>query len=119
LTDAERYELVEVPWNEHTRHYPGSQADHLQRVVIHLPKVPVELRQQWLQTVLSFTYDHDLQRGLMALLPSLSGNDRRQAADALVGLIHSRGRFVYVAITWSSGACDGASDGFPLLRVAS
>jgi putative DNA-invertase from lambdoid prophage Rac len=36
-----------------------------------------------------------------------------------MGLIHSRGRVDYVAITSSSGACDGASVGFPLLRAAS
>jgi hypothetical protein len=34
-------------------------------------------------------------------------------------LIYSRGRVDYVAITSSSGACDGASVGFQLLRAAS
>jgi hypothetical protein len=63
LTDAERYEVVEVPLLEHTRHDPRWQADHLQHVATHLPKVPVELRQRWLQTVLTFTEDYDLQRG--------------------------------------------------------
>jgi hypothetical protein len=37
----------------------------------------------------------------------------------VVGLIYSRGRVDYVAITSSSGACDGASVGSPLLRAAS
>jgi hypothetical protein len=37
----------------------------------------------------------------------------------LLGLIYSRGRVDYVAITSSSGACDGASVGFQLLRAAS
>jgi hypothetical protein len=101
LTDAERYEVVEVPWSERTRHNPRSQADHLQRVVTHLPKVPVELRQQWLQTVLTFTEDYDLQRGLMALLPSLSGKDYRQAADALVASMIRKGRSYTSEIRWS------------------
>jgi hypothetical protein len=101
LTDAERYEVVEVPWNEYTRHNPRSQADHLQHVVTHLPKVPVELRQQWLQTVLTFTEDHDLQCGLMALLPSLSGKDYQQAADALVASVIRKGRFYTIETRWN------------------
>jgi hypothetical protein len=101
LTDAERYEMVEVPWNEHTRHDPRFQAEHLQHVVTHLPKVPVELRQRWLQTVLTFTEDYDLQRGLMALLPSLSGNDYRQAAGALVASVIRKGRFYTSETRWS------------------
>jgi hypothetical protein len=101
LTDAERYQVVEVPWNEHTRHHPRFQAHHLQHVVTHLPKVPVELRQQWLQTVLAFTEDYDLQRGLMALLPSLSGKDYRQAADALVASVIREGRFHTSEARWS------------------
>jgi hypothetical protein len=101
LTDAERREVVEVPWNKHTRHHPRSQAEHLQHVVTHLPKVPVVLRQQWLQTVLTFTEDFDLQRGLMALLPSLSGNDYRQAADALVASVIRDGRFLTSERRWS------------------
>jgi hypothetical protein len=36
-----------------------------------------------------------------------------------LGSIYSRGRVDYVAITSSSGACDGASVGFQLLRAAS
>jgi hypothetical protein len=101
LTDAERYEVVEVPWNDYTRHDPRSQADHLQRVVTHLPKVPIELRQQWLQTVLTFTEDYDLQRGLMALLPSLSGKDHRQAVDALVASVIRKGQFYTSETRWS------------------
>lgn len=104
LTDAERYDVVEVPWNEHTRHDPrsqASQADHLQHVVTHLPKVPVELRQQCLQTVLTFTEDYDLQRGLIALLPSLSGKDHRQAVDALVASVIRKGRFYTIETRWS------------------
>jgi hypothetical protein len=101
LTDAERYEVVEVPWNEHTRHDARSQADHLQSVVTHLPKVPVELRQQWLRTVLTFTEHYDLQRGLMALLPSLSGKDHQQAADALVASVIREGRFYTTEKRWS------------------
>jgi hypothetical protein len=101
LTDAERYEVVGVPWNEHTRHNPRFQADHLQHVVTHLPKVPVELRQHWLQTVLTFTEHYDLQRGLMALLPSLSGEDHRQAADALVASVIREGRFYTTETRWS------------------
>jgi hypothetical protein len=42
-----------------------------------------------------------------------------QAALDEPGLIYSRGRVDYVAITSSSGACDGASVGFQLLRAAS
>jgi hypothetical protein len=101
LTDAERYEVVEVPWSEGTRHNPRSQAGHLQQVATHLPKVPVELRQQWLQTVLTFTEDYDLQRGLMALLPSLSGKDHQQAADALVASVIRKGRFDTSETRWS------------------
>jgi len=41
------------------------------------------------------------------------------AADRGLGLIHSRGRFVYVAVTWAAGACDGASAGWLRLRAAS
>lgn len=98
LTDAERYEVVEVPWND--RHDPRSQADHLQHVMTHLPKVPVELRQQWLQTVLTFTEDYDLQCGLMALLPSLSGKEYRQAADALVTSVIRKGQFYTSKTRW-------------------
>lgn len=98
LTDAERYEVVEIPpWND----TPRFQADHLQRVMTHLPKVPVELRQQWLQTVLTFTEDYDLQRGLMALLPSLSGKDYRQAADALAASVIRKRRSYTSATRWS------------------
>jgi hypothetical protein len=43
----------------------------------------------------------------------------RDSAEVPVGLIRSRGRVDYVAITSSSGACDGASVGFQLLRAAS
>jgi hypothetical protein len=100
LTDAERYEVVEVPWSEHTRHAPRSQADHLQGVATLLPKMPVELRQQWLQTVLTFTEDFDLQRGLMALLPSLSSENHRQAADALVASVIRAGRFYTSETRW-------------------
>jgi len=65
-----------------------------------LPKVPVELRQQWLQKVLTFTADFDLQCGLMALLPSLSGKDHRQAADALVASVIRAGRFYTSETRW-------------------
>jgi len=101
LTDAERYEVVEVPWSESTRRVPRFQAGHLQQVLMHLPRVPVELRRRWLQTVLTFTQDFDLQRGLMALLPSLSGNDHRQAADALVASVIREGRFYTIESRWS------------------
>lgn len=113
LTDAERYEVVEVPWNEYTRRDPNSQADHLQHVVTHLPKVPVELRRQWLQTVLTFTQDNDLQFGLMALLPSLSGKDYRQAADALVASVIRKGQFYTSETRWSLLPDDALG---PLLR---
>jgi hypothetical protein len=101
LTDAERYEVVEVPLNEHTRHNPRSQAEHLRRVMTHLPKVPVELRQRWLQRVLTFTEDGSLQCGLMALLPSLSGKDYRQAADALVASVIRKGQFYTSEKRWN------------------
>ena len=84
LTDAERREVVEVPWSETGRRDPRSQADHLQSVETHLPKVPLDVRRRWLQTALAFTEDYDLQRGLLALLPSLSGDDHQRAVDALV-----------------------------------
>lgn len=100
LTDAERREVVEVPWNAYTRDDPRSQADHLQRVASHLPKVPLELRRRWLHTVLAFTEDFDLQRGLMALLPSLSGADHRQAVDALVASVLRVGRFYTSETRW-------------------
>jgi hypothetical protein len=44
--------------------------------------------------------------------------DARDAVEK-VGLIQSRGRVDYVAITSSSGACDGASVWFQLPRAAS
>lgn len=100
LTDAERYEVVETPWNDYTRNDPRSQAEHLERCASHLPKVPVELRRRWLRTVLAFPEDYDRQRGLMALLPSLEGEDHRQAADALVASVIREGRFYTVATRW-------------------
>jgi len=100
LTDAERCEVVEFPWNDNTRDRPREQALHLQRVATHLPKVPVELRQEWLQRVLTFTSDHDLQYGLMALLPSLSGEDHQQAADALVASVIRDGGFCTSERRW-------------------
>jgi len=43
----------------------------------------------------------------------------KKPASCTLGLIYSRGRVDYVAITSSFGACDGASVGFQLLRAAS
>jgi hypothetical protein len=51
--------------------------------------------------VLTFTEEYDLQRGLMALLPSLSGKDHRQAADALVTSVIREGRFCTSETRWS------------------
>jgi hypothetical protein len=51
----------------------------------------------------------------------MSGTSGRPASSCSLsllslGLIYSRGWVDYVAITSSSGACDGASVGFQLLR---
>lgn len=100
LTDAERREVVEVPWNVCTREDPRSQAEHLQRVAKHLPKVPLDVRRRWLQIVLTFSEDYDLQRGLMALLPWLSGAEQRAAADALVASVIREGRFYTTVTRW-------------------
>jgi hypothetical protein len=101
LTDAERCAVVEVIGNEHTRHEPHFWADHLESVATHLPKVPVELRRKWLHKLLDCPADdYDLQRALMALLPSLSGEDHRQAADALVASVIREARFYTVETRW-------------------
>jgi hypothetical protein len=99
LTDAERSEVVEIPWNPYTREHPREQAMHLQRVRNHLSQVPVALRRQWLEVMLSFGEGSD-QFGLMVLLPSLSGEDHRRAADQLVASVLREGRFSTIETRW-------------------
>ena len=113
LTDAERRELVETPWNVYTRDTPRCQAEHLERVAAHLPKVPAALRERWLEIVLRFQDDYDLQRGLVALLPALAGEGRRRAADALVRSVIREGRFYTIEQPWELLPDDAFG---PLLR---
>jgi hypothetical protein len=101
LTATERCAVVEDMGSERTRQEPHLWADHLVSVAAHLPKVPVELRRKWLRKVLDCLVDvYDLQRALMALLPSLSGEDHRQAADALVASVIREARFYTVETRW-------------------
>jgi hypothetical protein len=93
LTEHERREVVEVPWNEHTRDDPRSQVFHLQHVARHLPKVAPEVRRRWLSIVLAYEDPYVRQLGLLRLLPSLSGEDRASADAALLASLEHEGCF--------------------------
>ena len=58
------------------------------------------------------------QRVILADFTALTSSARVSWFLLRLGLIHSRGRFVYVAITWSPDACDGAPVGFLRLLAA-
>jgi hypothetical protein len=93
LTDEERREVVEVPWNDYTRGEPRAQGTHLQRVAAHLPRVSPAVRRRWLEVVLAFEDSYTRQLGLLALLPSLEGQDHEEAVSALLAAVEEDGCF--------------------------
>lgn len=99
LTDREREEVVETPWSPYTRGDPHTQAKHLWSVRHHLSRVSLELRRKWLGVVVSFD-EGPKQQGLLALLPSLSGEDHRRAREALVASVIREGCFHTVEHRW-------------------
>ncbi|MFV8756087.1 hypothetical protein ACNOYE_36510 [Nannocystaceae bacterium ST9] len=99
LTDAEHSELVETPWNSYTRASPHEQAMHLERVRNHLPRVAVELRRAWLEVMLDLSGGGE-QFGLLALLPSLTGDDHRRATEGIVASVLREGCFHTTETRW-------------------
>lgn len=99
LTEAERCEVVEIPWDSFCPEHPRQQGEHLRRVRKHLSRVPVALRGKWLERVLSFGDDCS-QAALLALIPVLSGDDRQRASDALVSSAIREGRFYTTDTRW-------------------
>jgi hypothetical protein len=93
LTESERREVVEVPWNEHTRDDPRSQIFHLWLVEHHLAKVAPGVRHRWLSIVLAYEDPYVRQVGLFRLLPSLCGEDRASAEAALLASVEQAGCF--------------------------
>lgn len=89
LTERERRELVEVPWNER----PPSQVFYLWLVERHLAKAEPEVRHRWLSVVLAYDDAHVRQLGLLRLLPALSGQDRISAESALLASVEQEGCF--------------------------
>jgi hypothetical protein len=77
-----------------------STGSHLASVQHHFPHVPLAILRKSLAVVLSFEEDWDRQIGLMALLPLLSGEDHRRAADALAQSVLRTGSFATTETRW-------------------
>lgn len=99
LTDVERCELVETPWNSSVPEHPRQQGDHLRGVRKHLSRVPVAMRVKWLERVLNFGDDCS-QAALLELIPVLSGEERQRAVDALVASVIREGGFHTAETRW-------------------
>lgn len=114
LTEQERREVVEVPWNHYTREDPRAQADHLRSVQRHLGKVAPEVRSRWLARVLAYDEASLRQLGVLRLLPWLTGEERSAAESALLATVQEEGYF-HDAPRWDL-VPDAALDGL-LLRL--
>lgn len=86
LTEAERIEIVTIPWHGVGGESgdSGTLAQHLEFIEKHIPKIPYRYCVEWLEKVLDFKEDYDLQRGLVVLLDCLKNDDRKRAICALV-----------------------------------
>lgn len=91
LTDNEREDLFENPWNDYTRENESSIVDHLQVIADLLPALSPAHRRRALDRALALPTGYHRSGALIELLPALDGALREEALVALEAVTANEG----------------------------
>ncbi len=86
LTDQEREDTVEVPWNPRTREHDRAFAQHLRAVCQHYPWVSSSLKRRILARALTLAEPYDRHCALAHIVRAVDESDRPRVTDELAAL---------------------------------